>query len=67
VQARDGRYDLPARAAASASFLDALNNWYIRRSRDRFWASGSRQDAYDTLYTVLVTVLCRVARRRCCR
>ncbi|MFP6661230.1 MAG: isoleucine--tRNA ligase [Myxococcota bacterium] len=42
--------------------LDALNNWYIRRSRSRFWsASGddaSKQAAYDTLYTVLVT-LCR--------
>ena len=36
------------------SFLDALTNWYVRRSRDRFWA-GDR-DAADTLYTVLETV-----------
>jgi isoleucyl-tRNA synthetase len=55
------------------SYLDALTNWYIRRSRDRFWrslgdgddqaAADARQDkadAYDTLHTVLVT-LCKVA------
>ena len=40
------------------AFLDALTNWYIRRSRDRFWAGD--QDAIDTLHTVLA-VLCRVA------
>ncbi|MDX6371194.1 MAG: isoleucyl-tRNA synthetase, partial [Nocardioidaceae bacterium] len=39
------------------SFLDALTNWYIRRSRNRFW--GDNADAFDTLYTVLETV-CRV-------
>ena len=38
-------------------FLDVLTNWYIRRSRDRFW--GDNADAFDTLYTVLETV-CRV-------
>ncbi|HRJ47664.1 MAG TPA: isoleucine--tRNA ligase [Opitutaceae bacterium] len=38
-------------------FLDVLTNWYIRRSRDRFW--GDNPDAFDTLYTVLETV-CRV-------
>src|SRR5690606_20147246 len=40
-------------------FIEALNNWYIRRSRDRFWASGTGDDkraAYDTLYTALVTM-----------
>ena len=37
-------------------FLDILNNWYIRRSRERFWDED--QDAFDTLYTVLTT-LCR--------
>lgn len=45
------------------SFIDALNNWYIRRSRDRFWKSEKDQDkvdAYNTLYTVLIT-LCKVA------
>ena len=39
------------------NFLDVLTNWYIRRSRDRFW--GDDADAFDTLYTVLETV-CRV-------
>ena len=37
-------------------FLDVLNNWYIRRSRERFWDED--QSAFDTLYTVLTT-LCR--------
>ncbi|MDF0532445.1 isoleucine--tRNA ligase [Tsukamurella sp. 8F] len=40
-------------------FLDALTNWYVRRSRSRFW-EGSDKDAFDTLYTVLETV-CRIA------
>jgi isoleucyl-tRNA synthetase len=59
-------YDLPGACAEIHSFIDALNNWYIRRSRDRFWApaspadDGDKRDAYDTLYTVLTT-LCRVA------
>jgi isoleucyl-tRNA synthetase len=56
-------YDIPGACAEVASFIDALNNWYIRRSRDRFWAadgSADKTDAYDTLYTVLVTLL-RVA------
>ncbi|MBB3041309.1 isoleucine--tRNA ligase [Nocardioides soli] len=41
---------------ATRSFLDVLTNWYIRRSRDRFW--GDNPAAFDTLYTVLETV-CR--------
>jgi isoleucyl-tRNA synthetase len=50
--------------------LDALNNWYIRRSRERFWAPGSgtdsvtkqhKEDAYDTLFTVLCTLVKVVA------
>ena len=49
----------PARAPRSIAYLDSLNNWYIRRSRDRFWAGD--QDAVDTLHTVL-EVLCRVGR-----
>ncbi len=56
-------YDIPGACAQIASFIDALNNWYIRRSRDRFWAAehtADKRDAYDTLYTVLVTLL-RVA------
>ncbi len=59
-------YDLSGACQRFVDHLDALNNWYIRRSRDRFWratldgvADPDKQDAYDTLYTVLVT-LCRV-------
>jgi isoleucyl-tRNA synthetase len=52
-------YDLPGAASEIQAFIDALNNWYIRRSRDRFWGpEGGGQgdvDAYDTLYTVLTT------------
>jgi len=57
-------YDLGGATAGVASFLDALTNWYIRRSRERFWASGvddDKRDAYDTLYTVLVTFAKTVA------
>ena len=50
-------YDLSGACASVRSYLDALTNWYVRRSRDRFW-EGDR-DAFDTLYTVLET-LCRV-------
>ena len=60
-------YDLSGACAQVESFLDALTNWYIRRSRDRFWgtsgAAGAAEDtaaAFDTLGTVL-EVLCRVA------
>jgi isoleucyl-tRNA synthetase len=55
-------YDLPGAASEIQSFIDALNNWYIRRSRDRFWGTGKEQpaigdpDAYDTLFTVLTTL-----------
>jgi isoleucyl-tRNA synthetase len=55
-------YDLSAACATISSFIDVLNNWYIRRSRDRFWVatySQDKQDAYDTLFTVL-TLLCQV-------
>ena len=47
-------YDVSAACASVRSYLDALTNWYVRRSRDRFW-SGDR-DAFDTLYTVLETL-----------
>ncbi len=58
------RYDIAAACGAVSAFIDALNNWYIRRSRGRFWAPAagagadpqSKKDAYDTLYTVLVTL-----------
>ncbi len=51
-------YDLYGACESVASFLDTLTNWYIRRSRDRFWSGD--QDAIDTLHTALVT-LCQVA------
>jgi isoleucyl-tRNA synthetase len=57
VTGRMDAYDIPGACAAVRSYLDALTNWYVRRSRDRFWAGDS--DAFDTLYTVLET-LCRV-------
>ncbi|MEM7310401.1 MAG: isoleucine--tRNA ligase [Planctomycetota bacterium] len=60
--ALDG-YDLPAACGAIRGLLDALNNWYIRRSRPRFWRAGDdagKRDAYDALFTVL-HVLCRAA------
>src|SRR5262245_44468550 len=56
-------YDIAGACQAVLEHLDALNNWYIRRSRARFWKSekdADKQAAYDTLYTALVT-LCRVA------
>jgi isoleucyl-tRNA synthetase len=56
-------YDLSGACARVQAFSGALTNWYIRRSRDRFWkeeADADKRDAYDTLYTVLVT-LCRAA------
>ncbi len=46
-------YDTPAACEKIGVFLDILNNWYIRRSRERFW-DGTDQAAFDTLYTVLV-------------
>jgi len=61
VRAIDGAMealDIPRATAAYLPFIDTLNNWYIRRSRDRFWGSElgqDKRDAYDTLYTVLVT------------
>lgn len=52
-------YDLQKGARAIVDFLDDLTNWYVRRSRRRFWESGMSDDkknAYDTLYRVLVDV-----------
>ncbi|GAA3255854.1 isoleucine--tRNA ligase [Dactylosporangium siamense] len=54
VQQQLDAYDLSGACATVRSFLDALTNWYVRRSRDRFW-SGDR-DAFDTLFTVLSTL-----------
>ncbi len=52
-------YKITESARAIQEFTDGLSNWYIRRGRERFWASGMEQDkinAYMTLYTVLVTM-----------
>ncbi len=56
-------YDLPSACAEFTAFNDVLNNWYIRRSRDRFYKHGRElePEAYDTLYTVLVTALVAVS------
>ncbi|MCU1582363.1 MAG: isoleucine-tRNA ligase [Microbacteriaceae bacterium] len=47
--------DSPLAAAKLRDFADVLTNWYVRRSRDRFWG-GDNRDAFDTLFTVLETV-----------
>ena len=54
-----GNYRIPEAARALDGFVDEMSNWYVRRSRERFWAKGMEQDkinAYMTLYTALVTV-----------
>ncbi len=58
VTARMDRYDIAGACASVRGFCDVLTNWYVRRSRDRFWAG--EQDAIDTLHTVL-EVTCRLA------
>ena len=53
------QYKIPETAHALQDFVDDMSNWYVRRSRERFWAKGMPQDkinAYMTLYTALVTV-----------
>ncbi len=54
-----GRYELSKATRAFAPFVDHLSNWYIRRSRKRFWKSendSDKEQAYQTLYDVLVTL-----------
>ena len=56
-------YRIPEAARALQDFVDDMSNWYVRRSRERFWAKGMEQDkinAYMTLYTALVTI-CKAA------
>ncbi|MCI7739493.1 MAG: isoleucine--tRNA ligase [Lachnospiraceae bacterium] len=56
-------YKIPESARALQEFVDDMSNWYVRRSRERFWAKGMPQDkinAYMTLYTVLVE-FCKAA------
>ena len=57
------KYRIPEAAKALQDFVDEMSNWYVRRSRERFWAKGMEQDkinAYMTLYTALVTI-CKAA------
>ena len=54
-----GNYRIPEAARVLQDFVDDLSNWYVRRSRERFWAKGMEQDkinAYMTLYHALVTI-----------
>ena len=54
-----GAYRIPEAARLLEEFVDDMSNWYVRRSRERFWAKGMPQDkinAYMTLYTALVTI-----------
>ena len=57
------QYRIPEAAKALQDFVDEMSTWYVRRSRERFWAKGMEQDkinAYMTLYTALVTI-CKAA------
>ncbi len=59
VDTRLDGYQIPEAARALQDFVDECSNWYVRRSRERFWAKGMEQDkinAYMTLYTALVTL-----------
>ena len=66
IKAVDGDlndYRIPEAARTLQSFVDDMSNWYVRRSRERFWAKGMEQDkinAYMTLYTALVE-FCKAA------
>ncbi len=59
VDANMAAYKIPESGKALQAFTDDLSNWYVRRSRTRFWAKGMEQDkinAYMTLYTSLITL-----------
>jgi isoleucyl-tRNA synthetase len=68
VTERMDDYDIAGACGSIQSYLDALTNWYIRRSRERFWSPGTDdrsgddgRDAFDTLFTVLRTLVRVVA------
>jgi isoleucyl-tRNA synthetase len=58
VEAHLNKYDSYSAASSLRDFADVLTNWYVRRSRDRFWEGSA--EAFDTLYTV-IEIVCRVA------
>ena len=63
VDANLAAHKIPETAKVLQEFVDDMSNWYVRRSRERFWAKGMEQDkinAYMTLYTALVTI-CKAA------
>ena len=63
VDANLAAYKIPETAKVLQEFVDDMSNWYVKRSRERFWAKGMEQDkinAYMTLYTALVTI-CKAA------
>ena len=63
IDANLAAYKIPETAKVLQEFVDDMSNWYVRRSRERFWAKGMEQDkinAYMTLYTALVTI-CKAA------
>lgn len=62
VQAKMDSYDISGACDVVRGYVDGLTNWYIRRSRERFWGTNGdvSSEAFDTLYTALET-LCRVA------
>ena len=63
VDANLAAYKIPETAKVLQEFVDDMSNWYVRRSRERFWAKAMEQDkinAYMTLYTALVTI-CKAA------
>ena len=60
VDEKLNNYDITAAALLIEDFTDELSNWYVRRNRERFWASGMEDDkvgAYITLYRVLVDLI----------
>ena len=63
VDSNLANYKIPEAARVLEAFVDDMSNWYVRRSRERFWAKGMEQDkinAYMTLYTALVEI-CKAA------